>query len=339
MAYFWTMILVTGGTGMVGAHLLYELVHTGEKVRAIYRSEASIEKVKKVFSYHTDAVDLLLDKIDWVLADLSDLTSLEAAFEGVTSVFHAAALVSFRQADYDHLRKVNIEGTASIVNLCIAFSIKKLVYVSSIAAISKTVGKKLIDETDDFNLNTNNYGYAISKYGAEMEVWRGSQEGLNVLVVNPGVVLGPGYWQENSGAMFSMVARGFPFYTEGVTGFVGVSDVVKALLLLHDGDLVNERFVLVSENMSFKKVLFQIANFLGKKPPRFKVTRFMAETCWRLAWLYSFITGRPNSFSKHTAKSANKNSFYNADKIQKVTSMKFEPMVKVIEDICQKYPK
>jgi dihydroflavonol-4-reductase len=331
------MILVTGGTGMVGAHLLYELVNSGEKVRAIYRSERAIEKVKKVFSYYSDTVDTLIEKIDWVQGDLLDITSLELAFEGVVTVFHAAALVSFRHADYEQLRRVNIEGTATIVNLSIAFSIKKLIYVSSIAAISKTVGKELVDETDDFNLDTNNYGYAITKYGAEMEVWRGSQEGLNVLVVNPGVVLGPGYWNENSGAMFAMVSKGFPFYTEGITGFIGVDDVVKALLLLYRGTLVNERFVLVSENISFKSVLYHIAGFFGKKPPRFKVTRFMAEAGWRLAWLYTFVTGRSNSFSKHTAKSASKNSFYNSDKIQQATGMEFEPMEKVIEAICAKY--
>ncbi len=331
------MILVTGGTGMLGAHLLFKLVKANEQVRATYRSEKSLEKVKTVFAYYTQEVSEQFSKIDWVKADITDVPSLEVAFVGVQKVFHVAALVSFDDRNYKEMRSVNIKGTANIVNLCLDFSIEKLCFVSSIATLSKTVGKSYVDEEDEFNLELSNYGYAITKHGAEMEVWRGSQEGLPVVVVNPGIILGPGFWNENSGTLFSMVHRGFSFYTLGVTGFVGVDDVVDIMLTSMKHSVVNERFVLVSENLNFKVVMDMIAKNFGIKGPSFKVSLFMAEVGWRLSWLKSKLTGLPNTFSKHTAKSANKNSYYSSGKVKNTFDYCFESIESVITKICQKF--
>ncbi|MFC2109550.1 SDR family oxidoreductase [Bacteroidota bacterium] len=331
------MILVTGGTGMLGAHLLFQLVAAGEEVRAIYRSDKSLEKTKRVFSYYASDASLLFDKIDWIEADVTNVPALETAFNGVKKVYHIAALVSFDEADYKRMRVVNIAGTANIVNLCIALGIEKLCFVSSIAALAKSVSKDFIDETDEFNIETNNYGYAITKYGAEMEVWRAAQEGLKVVIVNPGVILGPGFWNENSGALFSMVAKGSPFYTEGVTGFVGVDDVVRVLLKGMNTDIESERFVLVSENKSFKEILFLIADSLSVSRPKIRVTSVISAIGWRLSWLKSKLTNSVNTFSKHTAKSANNKSFYNNDKVKKAFSFQFEKMEDVVAGICKKY--
>lgn len=332
------MILVTGGTGMLGAHLLYKLVNSDEKVRATYRSEESLEKVKRVFAYYTDAVSVTFSKIEWVQADVTDLPSLEEVFMGVHKVFHVAALISFDNSDYKKMRAVNIKGTANIVNLCLAFSIEKLCFVSSIATLSKTIGKSTIDESDEFNLETSNYGYAITKHGAEMEVWRGAQEGLPVVVVNPGVILGPGYWNENSGALFSMVHRGFSFYSTGTTGFVGVDDVVAVMCKAMDSSVTNERFVLVSENLSFKTVMTLIANSFGVKAPRFKVNSFIAGIGWRLSWLKSKLTGSSHSFTKHAAKSGSNRSYYASEKAENTFNFSFEAMQSVIAKICEKFP-
>jgi len=325
------MILVTGGTGMLGAHLLFKLMDSGESVRAIYRTEKSLEKTRKIFDYYSSDAGLLFSKIQWVQADITDVPALELAFKAVKKVYHIAALVSFDEKDAKKMRAVNMNGTANIVNLSIAFGIEKLCHVSSIASIAKSVQKPVIDELDEFNLETNNYSYAITKYGAEMEVWRGVQEGLDAVIVNPGVILGPGFWKENSGVLFTMVANGTAFYTEGVTGFVGVDDVVKLMLLAMDSEVKNERFILVSENMSFKEILFSISEFLNKKKPRIKVNAFIAAVGWRLSWLKSILSGGANTFSKHTAKSANNKSYYNSDKIQKTFGFKFQKMNLVIE--------
>jgi nucleoside-diphosphate-sugar epimerase len=331
------MILVTGGTGMLGAHLLFQLVATGEKVRAIYRSEKSLEKAKKVFGYYTSEVVSVFSKIDWIQADITDVPTLEIAFVGVKKVYHIAALVSFDEADYLQMRAVNIEGTANVVNLSVAFGVEKMAFVSSIAALAKSVSKDFIDETDEFNIETNNYSYAITKFGAEMEVWRGAQEGLDVFVVNPGVILGPGFWNENSGTLFTMVAKGSPFYTEGVTGFVGVDDVARVLIKGMNSKVKNERFVLVSENKSFKEILFYVAKSLGVSKPKIKVTSLIAGIGWRLSWLKSKLTGTVNTFSKHTAKSANNKSFYNNSKVKQAFGFEFENMQTVVAGICKKY--
>ena len=275
------MILVTGGTGLVGSHLLVHLIQKNETVRAIYRTEESFENVKRVFSYYTDSVDDLFVKIEWIKADITDVPSMIPVFENVSQVYHCAALISFDPKDYKEMRKVNIHGTAIIVNLSIDAGVKKLCYVSSIAAIGDEVHKEIVDEENEWNGNQNNHGYAITKYGAEMEVWRGSQEGVEIVIVNPGVILGSGFWNSGTGELFSQVNDGFQFYTEGVSGFVGVEDVVKPMIQLMESEIKNERFILVSENKSFKEILFLIADYLDKKRPSRKVKQWQAEIFWR----------------------------------------------------------
>jgi len=192
------MILVTGGTGLVGAHLLYHLLLENNTVKAIYRKNSNLQAVKTVFGYYSTNFELLFQKIEWIEADITNVCSLEKAFENITEVYHAAALVSFTPKDYQKMRKINIEGTANIVNFCIDKKVKKLCFVSSIATIEKATHAKTINEEEDWNLEKNNYGYAITKYGAEMEVWRASQEGVAVVIVNPGIILGAGFWHNGS---------------------------------------------------------------------------------------------------------------------------------------------
>lgn len=331
------MILVTGGTGMLGAHLLFQLVNSGESIRATYRSEKSFQKVKKVFGYYTADVDEFFSKIDWIKADVSNLPSLENAFFDVQKVYHIAAIVSFDEADAKEMRLVNIHGTANVVNLCVAHKVKKLCFVSSIAAIAKTVQKPLIDENDEFNLISNNYSYAITKYGAEMEVWRGAQEGVDVFIVNPGVILGAGFWNENSGKLFTMAYKETPLYTEGITGFVGVDDVVSILIKGMNSTIKNERFVLVSENISFKKLFFSMADTFGKKRPKIKVTKFIAALGWRLSWLKSKLTGGQHTFTKHTAGSINNKYYYDNSKVKEFLQFEFQTMDKVVQTISQQF--
>ena len=225
------MILVTGGTGLVGAHLLYHLIKDNETIRAIYRSEERIEVVKKIFSYYTDDASLI-SKIEWFKADITDIPAMIPAFVGVEKVYHCAAFISFNPKDYKEMRKVNIHGTAIIVNLSIDAKIKKLCFVGSIAAVGDALNGQLITEENEWNKELDNSGYSITKFGAEMEVWRASQEEVEVVIVNPGIILGSGFWTSGSGKLFSQVYKGFKYYTEGITGFVGVKDVVKSMILL-----------------------------------------------------------------------------------------------------------
>ncbi len=284
------MILVTGGTGLVGSHLLYHLLLENDSVRAIHQQNSDLNAVKRVFQFYGPDAENLFNKIRWVEASLNDIPELEKAFENVKYVYHCAAIISFASKDYQKMRRVNIYGTTNVVNLCISNQVEKLCFVSSVAAIENGIEGELMDETDNWNNATDKSDYAITKYGAEMEVWRASQEGIPVVIVNPGVILGSGFWHKGSGRLFSNVQKGLKFYTEGVTGFVGVQDVVKIMILLMSSTIANQRFVIISENISYKNILFMIADALGKQRPKIKISKFISGCMWRIEFLRSKIT-------------------------------------------------
>lgn len=332
------MILITGGTGLVGAHLLLELAKAGERVRALYRSEKSLEATRRVFSYeHQEkVVDSFWDLIEWVKADVLDVPALEKAFEGITSVYHCAAIVSFSPSDYRQLRKTNIEGTANIVNLCIAHQVQKLCYVSSIAAFDLKPGQKEINEESHWNKELNHSMYAISKYGGETEVWRASQEGVPVIIVNPGVIIGPGYWDTGSGVMFKRIGNGLKYHFPKTTGFVGVRDTVRAMIQLMASPISNEQFILVSQNLSFKEVLSRVAESLERPLPN----RALKPWTVRLAWtgqLLLSLFGRKRALTRESVQGLFTHTYYNSDKIKQLTGFEFEPMASVIAETGEKY--
>jgi nucleoside-diphosphate-sugar epimerase len=237
------------------------------------------------------------------------------------------------------MRDVNIDGTSNIVNLCISSSIKKLCFVSSIAAIEKNNSGNLTDESENWNNSVQKSGYAITKYGAEMEVWRASQEGVDVVIVNPGVILGSGFWQKGTGKMFRQVQNGLIFYADGVNGFVGVKDVVLLMIKLMQSEIKNERFILVSENISFKAVFFKIADALNKKRPGIRVTPFLSQIAWRLDVLKSKFTGTPPLLNKETAKTILAKEYYSSQKIKSALSYKFESIHETITSTCNDFLK
>jgi nucleoside-diphosphate-sugar epimerase len=333
------MILVTGGTGLVGSHLLYQLSLENDTVKAIHRKNSDLEAVKNVFSYFSEDYEVLFKKIQWIEADIIDVTSLVLAFKNVTEVYHSAALVSFDPKDYLKMRKINIEGTSNIVNFCIDSKVKKLCFVSSIATIEKSTNKKLTDETNEWNLEKSNYGYAITKYGAEIEVWRASQEGIDVVIVNPGIILGGGFWNNGSGTIFSKIFKGMKFYSEGITGFVYVNDVVKIMMVLMKSNIKNERYILVSENVSFKSVFSQIALNFDTQEPSIKVSKLLSEIGWRLDKIKSALTNKPPILTKHSAKSIHNNYNFSSKKIKEVLNFKFEPIASSIKNVCGFYKK
>ena len=209
------MILVTGGTGLVGAHLLLTLVNNGEKVRAIHRVSSNLDAVKNVFSYDTCETQTLFNKIEWIIADITDVTTLEAAFKNIEYVYHCAAFISFNPRHYSVLKKVNIEGTANVVNFCLTEGVKKLCYVSSIATLGKTTDGSFSTEETEFKPEEKNSVYAITKHEAEMQVWRGTQEGLDAIIVHPGVIIGEGIWNSASGGIFRTISKGLRYFTPG----------------------------------------------------------------------------------------------------------------------------
>ena len=329
------MILVTGGTGLLGSHLLYNLLQTEQNVKALYRNDDKLEKVKTVFSYYSDDSDLLFNKIEWVKGDVLDIPSLENAFKNVTKVYHSAAIVAFDRGSDKQMNKVNIEGTANIVNLCLSNNVEKLCHVSSIATIAKPIDDSEATEEDYWNPDATNSGYAISKNGAEMEVWRGIEEGLTAIIVNPSIIIGPGFWDNSSGKLFATVKNGIKFYTDGGSGFVGVSDVVKAMTLLMNSETVNNRFILNSENLSYREVLSSIATNLNIKPPSIRAKKWMLSLAWKLDVLKVILFGSKQRLNKDSAKSAMSRSKFSSDKMKNTFYFSFEPINEVIKNVSE----
>ncbi|MFV7234080.1 NAD-dependent epimerase/dehydratase family protein [Flavobacterium sp. ZB4R12] len=326
------MILVTGGTGLVGAHVLLHLIESGENVRAIYRNTKSIEKTKNLFSLYRK-LDLF-DTIEWIQADITDIPALENAFEGINYVYHCAALISFDPKDEDLIRKINIEGTANIVNFCIANTIKKLCFVSSTAALGDLAShEKVVTEETEWNPEKPHSDYAISKYGAEMEIWRGQQEGLEVIILNPGVIIGPGFWEQGSGQLFAKVKKGLLFYTLGSTGFVAVPDVVRIAAQLMKSEIHNERFTLIAKNIVFRDILNSIADSLLAKRPTIHAKPLFMEISWRIDWILSNVFMQKRQLTSATAKASYSKNEYSNEKITTVLNTEFSNIHQYIKEI------
>ncbi|URC13318.1 NAD-dependent epimerase/dehydratase family protein [Flavobacterium sp. B183] len=313
------MVLVTGGTGLVGAHLLLHLIENGESVRAIYKTQNNIQKTKSVFELYKK-VDLF-EKIEWLEADILDVPSLETAFSGIDYVYHCAALISFDPKDEELLRKTNIEGTANMVNFSIAKDVKKFCFISSIAALGDLAAHETyITEETDWNPEKPHSDYAISKYGAEMEVWRGLQEGLDVIILNPGVILGPipknKTHIQGSAELYAKVANGLSFYTLGSTGFVTITDVIKIADVLMKSDIKNERFTLIADNIVFKDILNTIADALKVKRPTIHATPLFMNFLWIADGFFSTLFFQKRRLTKATAKASYSSNLYSNEKIK-----------------------
>lgn len=317
------MILVTGGTGFLGSYLIRSLVAAGKPVRALYRKAPS------------PRLQDLSGKIEWVPGDILDVCALEDAMQGVTQVYHCAAVVSFQPGQAASLMKINVEGTANVVNLALDAGVKKLVYVSSVAAIGRAREQAAIDEDCEWEDSPNNSRYSVSKYQGEMEVWRGIAEGLDAVIVNPSIILGAGFWDEGSGTLLKNAWKEFPYYTEGVNGFVDVQDVVKAMMLLMDSPVSGERFILSADNWGYRQLFTAMAHALGKKPPHIAAKPWMAEVVWRLEKIKGLFTGKQPVVTKETARTAQLKVYYDNKKIRTaLPEFNFRPLEETIREIA-----
>ncbi len=330
------MVLVTGGTGLVGSHLLLSLVEKGIPIKALYRTERSLNDVEKVFSYYTEKSAEIFQKITWLKADITDIPALEHAFEDIEEVYHAAALISFDPNDYEALLKTNMEGTANIVNCCLTGSVKKLCYVSSIATIGSSVDGTPTDEETEFSEQHANV-YARSKYRAELEVWRGSQEGLPVVIVNPGVIIGPGFWEGGSGTLFKTAQKGYRHYPPGGTGFVSVQDVVKMMIALMDSPITNERYLAVSENLTYREILSKLSKNLGLKAPSKQLKFWQLELLRILDVVWNAFTKRGRKLTKNNIRSLRQQEAYDTIKSKNDFDFHFEPLDGILHFSCKQF--
>lgn len=336
------MILVTGGTGLVGYHLLLQLSLEKEAIRAIYRSEKKLQHVKNLFQTANQLV--AFEKIDWVQADILDVPALELALTDVSLVYHCAALVSFNPKDEDKLYQNNIVGTANVVNISLSKNVKKIAYVSSIAALGNgTEHNLIVNEETERNNEAIRSDYSISKFGAEMEVWRGFQEGLDVVIVNPGVIFGNGFPKEGSSLFIQNIKEGQLFYTLGKLGIVAVEDVVKALMSLMKSTISGERFILVAEDVTYKELFDSIAENLTSrtsankiKKPKYLVKKWQVQIARVLEFIFATLFFRKRMLTKSTINSLYNLEVHDTSKIKNAIAFEFSDMKVYLKGLIEK---
>jgi nucleoside-diphosphate-sugar epimerase len=323
-----TKILVTGGSGFIGAYIIKELVEKGYAVRAIRHNN----NAPFFIPAHIN------DKVEWVSGDVLDVVSLDEAMDGVDAVIHSAAKVSFNDNDRSALYKINIEGTANVVNIALENNIRRFVHISSVAAIGRTITGETITEEKKWQPGKIHTTYAISKYQAELHVWRGAAEGLDPVIINPSTVLGYGDWSTSSCAIFKSVYKEFPWYTKGINGFVAVTDVAKAAVLLMESEHSHERFIVNGDNWSFQQLFNTIADGFGKKHPHKEATPFMGNIAWRMEKLKSMLSGKKPLLTRQSARVAQSVTYFDNSKILKaLPGFAFTPLEKAIQKNCEQY--
>ncbi len=331
------MNLVTGGTGLAGSHLLLELTSRGKPVRALRRNSSSIAFVEHVFRQYAAEPEKQLSMIEWVEGNILDFQSLEDAMENVDYVYHNAAMVSFSPGDRKQMHRINVEGTANVVNAALHMGVKKLCHISSIAALGRAKLDGITDENTAWVTSRKNSHYAISKYNGEREVWRGTVEGLDAVVILPSIIMGLADISNGSMQLFKTMRKGMPFYTTGMNGYIDARDLAKAQVFLMESEIVNEKFVLSAENLLYRDVLNRIADGLGKKRPYIKVNRFMAFLARHYFKLHGLLSGKSPIITRETARTAMNVYHYSSKKFTDASGMKFRKVTDSIDELCRIY--
>lgn len=333
------MILVTGSTGLLGSHLTAALLMQNKKVRALYRDKSKTENTKKILSYYTDEVEKYFSQIEWHEADITDYFSLQEPFTNVTQVYHCAGLVSFNENDSKKLYAINAEGTEHVINTCLEKGIKNFCHVSSVATLQIEANKKYVDEFSVWKTSSGNSSYAITKYRGEFEAWRGAAEGMNVLVVNPSVILGAGCWGQSSTQLITRCYNGLPIYTEGITGYVDVRDVANCMIKLMDENKFGQRYILNSENCSFKEITHQLQQNFNKPISKIKAGKFLLNAALIASSVANIFSSKKSFITKSIIQSAQKKTFYDNSKVSKELNYKFIPVKESLAYIANLYKK
>ena len=321
-------VLVTGGTGFIGAYIIQELITKGYSVKALHR--------RNNFPFYISKETL--SKVEWIQGDILDVVTLENAMENVDAIIHSAAIVSFDKKLREQMYRINVEGTANVVNLALEKNIKRLIHISSVAAIGRTAKGQTVDEEKKWVTSSLNTHYAISKQKSEMEVWRAMAEGLSAVIVNPSTVLGFGNWNNSSTAIFKNIYHGFSWYSEGENGFVDVKDVAEVAVALIDAEIAGQRFILNGDNWPFRKLFNSIAGQFKKPQPHRLATPFLGEIAWRLEHLKSYFSGHRPLLTKESAKVAHSRTNFDNSKILKaLPGFNFTPLQQTIEIACGQY--
>ena len=321
------MILLTGATGIIGHFVAQKLLQDGHQVRAIKRRNSDTSRLAGY------------DQLEWVEADVEDIPSLQKAFEGVEYVIHCAALVSFHQEDKKKMMSVNVDGTANMVNLALAYKVKKFVHFSSVAALGRKDGQKVIDEQTKWEPSPNNSNYAESKYLGELEVWRAHEEGLDVVILNPSIVLGPGDWHLSSMQIFKYVNEGRKFYPGGEMNFVDVRDVVEIACQMLFNKVSGERFILNAGMDYYKNIFALIARHLNKPAPRYRVSYVLLNFAYVIDMLRSLLTRQKAIITRESLRLSKMSFFFSNEKIIETLNFNFNSLEEAVSWTCSELKK
>lgn len=329
------MILVTGGTGIVGSHLLLLLSKKKQPIVATYRDDTKIAPISAFFKLHK--AEESFKNIEWKKADITDVFTMEKIFNGIEYVYHCAAFVSFEVHHRNKLTKINTEGTANIVNLSIKNKVKKIAYVSSVSALGEENSDNIITENNPWNNEKNHSYYAYSKYGAELEIWRGTQEGLPAVIINPGLILTPFFWDQSSGEFFRKIEKALPFYPIGQTGFVTAEDVAFTLNALMESSIENERYILVAENITYKNIFGKIATAIQGKKPKLPLKKSLLFVIYFLDKIISFLGIRKSFMSLPLIDSMCSQRIFDGSKITRHLPFKYQNISESVDKIGAAY--
>ncbi|MDR1667636.1 MAG: NAD-dependent epimerase/dehydratase family protein [Bacteroidales bacterium] len=326
-------VFVTGGTGLVGSHLIFALLQKGYGVRALRRSSSNTLQVLKVFEYYSSEAAALFEKIEWTEGSLFDYAALCESIAGCSHVYHCAAIVSFEGGNKAQMLTTNIRGTDNIVNACLAEKIP-LCFVSSVGALGRSETGQAVTENDIWQSEKGRSAYSYSKFKSEMAVWRGIAEGLKAVIVNPSVILGPADWKKGSASFFSLIAGGMRFYPPGINGFVDVRDVCRCMIQLVEEACYGERYILSADEWSYCELFARIAAGIHVKAPSVRIGyRTLRVACF-LSGIMAGLTGKKALLTKETVQSAVRSNRYSNRKLRETIVFSFTPLEKTIEDCC-----
>lgn len=312
---------------------MLELLLQNKPVTALKRSSSDISKVEKLFSYYTSESKTLFQKIKWVEGELSDTVNLEEILKGVKTVYHCAGFISLDNKDEKKLFIINKEGTANMVNACLFGGVESFCHASSIATLQNADFTNEIDESIFWKSQPNQSAYSVSKYLAEQEVWRGMEEGLNAVIVNPGVILGPGFWDQGSSEIFTTCKNGIKFYPDGANGFISAQDVARCMINLTENKKFKERFILVENNYSFKEILDSIHQNFNKPLPNIKAGKFLLN----LARFFSFLLPVGSKINRSTIEAVLSTTHYSNKKLVQNIDFKLTPIKDCISFTCKAF--
>lgn len=316
-------VLVTGGTGILGTQVIPTLYNKGYEVLATRRPSSD-----------TRFLGPLADHIQWAEADLLDLPVLMKLLEGVEAVVHCAALVSFRKRDTDLMLHTNEEGTANLVNACLEHRVSKFIHVSSVAALGKSKNQTIIDESAKWQESSLNSAYAESKYRAEIQVWRGEEEGLNVSVINPSVILGPGKWEASSMQLFKYVRDEGLFYPSGDVNYVDARDVARSIALLLESNHSGERFILNAGKVSYQRMFGLIAKQMNCHPPQITASKGMVQVAYALDHIKSMLLRKEPLITRDAIRLSRMDLLYSNEKIKNTLGFEFTNLEETIRWTC-----